>query len=415
MKTWVTYLASIAMGFATALLFKDLEGAFNIFQSATYFLVNLSLALFIPVVLITFSSGVASLRKDKVGFKMSWGIFGWAIVTSVILPLVAVAAYKIYPMAFPVTSTAGSDASSLPSIVVGGGLASLSELYPSNPFYMINYTTTFLLPLIIIAWILGISLRPSSDIIRPAYTVMNSFAEVMYRITRTVATIGSALSYFAATYFFLDLYREKTVLAVPEFAIFLSLTALFVLVAVLPLIYALFTGFRKNPYSIIGNSLSSLALGLVTANIITADLVGESISRQNGGAQKRVVSVATPIFTIVGRGGAGFISTLSALMLIHAITGEAVSTSVALVVAAAAMLASFTSSVFMGFETIAIVYIILSMLKINTYGAEMTIVALLPLLGGLGTMLDSAINNLGAVIASFFIGTDVKVPYSETI
>ena len=415
MKTWVTYLAALAMGFATALLFRDLNGAFGIFQSVFYFLVNLSIALFIPIVLITFSAGVASLKKDSAGSKMSWGIIGWAIVTSVLLPLVAVGVYKLFPTPFPVSSSAGTDASTIENLVTNKSMAALSQLYPANPFMLVSYASTFLLPVVIIAWILGVSLKPSSDVIRPAYTVMNSFAEVMYRITRTVATIGSAFAYFAATYFFLYLYREKTVLVSGRFLAIMACSTLLVLLIIIPFIYALITGFRKNPYSVIGNSISSLSLGLTTGNIIAADLVGESISRQNGGAQKRTVSVATPIFTIIGRGGTGFISTLAILMLIQATTGSEVSSSIAMVVAAMTMIATFSASAFIGYEVIAIVYITLSMLQINTYGAEMTIVALLPLLSGLGTMLDSAINNLGTVIASFFIGTDIKVPYSETI
>ncbi len=117
MKTWVTYIAALAMGFATALLFKDINGIFGIFMNIFYFGVNLSIALFIPIVLITFSSGVASLKKDQVGSKLSWGLIGWAVITSVLLPLVAVAVYKLFPTNFPVTSTAGTDTSSIKSII----------------------------------------------------------------------------------------------------------------------------------------------------------------------------------------------------------------------------------------------------------------------------------------------------------
>lgn len=415
MKTWVTYIAALAMGFATALLFKDINGIFGIFMNIFYFGVNLSIALFIPIVLITFSSGVASLKKDQVGSKLSWGLIGWAVITSVLLPLVAVAVYKLFPTNFPVTSTAGTDTSSIKSIIENKSLSALSQLYPSNPFRTLSYASTFLLPVIIIAWILGLSLKPSSDVIRPAYTVVNSFAEVMYRITRTATVIGSAFAYFASTYFFLYLYREKTLLVSKRFLAVTTSSTFFVLLIILPLLYALITGFRKNPYSVIGNSVSSLSLALVTGNILTADLVGESISRQNGGAQKRAVSVTTPVFTIIGRGGTGFVSTLSSLMLLEAITGAEVSLSISMVIAAMTMIVTFSSSAFIGYEIIAIVYLTLSYLKINTYGAEIAIVALLPFLSGLGTMLDSAINNMASIIASFFIGTDIKVPYSETI
>lgn len=415
MKTWITYIAALAMGFATALLFKDLEGAFGVFQSVFYFLLNLSIAIFIPIVLITFASGVASLKKDRVGSKVGWGIFGWILVTSILLPLCAVGIYKLFPISFPITSTSGMDQEIIYSILSEKTYSAITLLYPSNPFMLLSYTSTFIVPIVIIAWILGLSLKPSSDIIRPAYTVMNSFSEVMYRISMTATTIGSAFAYFAITYLVLYLYREKTILVARQFSMIAFGSVFLILLIVLPLLYALITGFRKNPFSVIGNSLSSLSLALTTGNIITSSIAVESISRQNGGAQKRVVSVATPIFTMIGRGGTAFVSTLSMLMLIEAVTGEAVSSSIALVIASIAIITSFASGAFIGYEIIAITYFTLNILNINLYGAEVSLIALMPLLSGLGTMLDSAIGTFGNIIASYFVGTDVNVPYSETI
>lgn len=415
MKTWVTYIAALAMGFATTLLFKDIEGAFGVFQSVFYFLLNLSIAIFIPVVLITFASGIASLRKDGVGSKFSWGIFGWTLVTSILLPLCAVVVYKLFPVNFPVTSSVGADSMYLENMISNSSLNAISQLYPTNPFFLVAYASNFILPIIIIAWILGFSLKPSSDPIRPAYTVMNSFAEVMYRITRTITLIGSLFVYVASTYLFLDMYREKTLLVAPRFSIIIVCGALTVLFFILPLLYALLTGFRKNPYSVLFGSISSLSMAFSTGSILAASLVGESVSRQNGGAQKRVVSVGTPILSLVARGGTGFISTLVLLTLMQAVTSEVVSGAIALVIAATVMITSFSCSIFIGYEIVAIAYLTLKMLNMNFYGAEMAIVAIMPILSGLGIMLDNAIGNLGNVIASYFIGTDISVPYSETI
>lgn len=415
MKTWITYIAALALGFATALLFKDLEGAFGVFQSVFYFLVNTSIALFIPIVLITFASGVASLRKDSAGSKAGWGVLGWILITNILLPLCAVGVYKLFPVVFPNSSSAGASSDFMQSLISERSLSALSQLYPANPFLLIGYTSTFILPLIVIAWILGFSLKPSADTIRPAYTVMNSFAEVMYRITRTVATIGSAFAYIAATYLFLYLYREKTLFVAGRFSLIMLLGSFAILLFVLPLLYACVTGFRKNPYSIITRSISSLSLGITTGNILVTTLVGESISRQNGGAQKRAISVSSPIFALFGRGGTAFVTTLTILTLMQAVTGEIVSTSVALVIATVVMVTSLASGAFISYEILAMVYLTLNILNIDLYGAEMAIVALLPFLSGLGVMLDSSINNLGNVITSYFIGTDVKVPYSETI
>ena len=414
MKTWITYLAAILMGIATCLIFSDYTAVTAVYSSVTGFLVSLGIFLFIPITIITFTAGIASLRKDKLLAKSTGITVLWSLLTTAILALSAAAIFLAFPVKFPVSSSAGSDASVFESIFRTTSNRALNQIYPSNPFMSIATTTYYIVPILIISWILGISLKPNADIIRPAYTVMNSFAEVMYRIVRTITVYGFFLAYTASSYFFLALFQEKTVLVSHEFMKFFLSGTIIALLIILPLIYAIFTRFRKNPYWALGRSFTPIATGLFTGNILMSAIINEGSSRQNVGVQKRIVSTATPIFTIIGRGGTAFITTLTVLSLFNAV-GAQLSTSSAIVASLMIALASFISCIATGYEIIVVLFASLKLMNLNLYGAEATILAMLPLLTGLSVLLDSAIAALGNAAISFYTRTDVKIPYRDIL
>lgn len=414
MKTWITYLASVLMGFASCLIFGDLTIATEIYSSITTFLVNLGIFLFIPLTIITFASGIASLRKDKLGAKTTIVSIVWAVISTVVLSLIASIVFYFIPVKFPVSSSAGSDAAIFETIFNNALSHAITGLYPSNPFLTLATTSYYIIPMLIISWILGISLKPNADIIRPAYTVMNSFSEVMYRIVRTISTYGFILVYAGSSYLFLALYQEKTILVSPEFVKLFLAASLITLLVVIPLLFAIFTGFKRNPYWVLGRSFSSIVTGLFTGNILASSLVGEGVSRQNLGVQKRIVSTSTPLFILVGRGGTALISTLSVLALLKAVGAEMSLTSTILI-ALALSLTSLLSSIASGYELIIVIYGALKLMNISLYGAEATLIALLPLLSGIAIAIDVTICHFGNAVVSCATRTDVKIPYRDTL
>ena len=181
MKTWITYLASILLGLATTLLLGDSIYISSLISTLSQIVMNVGLLLFIPLVLVGFSSGVASLRKDNLGSNNLKGIVLWSVVTALILPICATLLFTLYPVAFPVTSTAGQESFS-DSLLVSMFSSAGNQLLSGNPFYTLATASSFILPVVIISWILGYALKPNADVIKPAYSIVNSFSEVMFRL-----------------------------------------------------------------------------------------------------------------------------------------------------------------------------------------------------------------------------------------
>ena len=183
---------------------------------------------------------------------------------------------------------------------------------------------------------------------------------------------------------------------------------------VLPLIYAIFTGFRKNPYGVVGRGLAGLLTAFLSSNIYASSLMGESLSRSNMGIQKRISSTATPLSILIARGGTAFVSTLTTVTLLKTLGAE-ISTFALVILALTISGLSLVSSFFPGVEIAVVSVFAIRFLNINVYGAEAAIVALLPILNGFAVMIDVLISFMASAIVGARTKTDAKIPLKDTI
>ena len=392
------------MAGATAYTFSSSTPLLKMMSAATSFLTGVAALLFLVVSFVTIASGTASLRKNRLGGRTVRITIFWAVVTTLILSLLGVILANGIPQIFPVSSSAGGNYSE----VLNSFTSSIDALDAGS------IIGKFFLPLVFAAFILGAALTPSSDVIRPAYTVMNSFSEAVYRIQRTAAYFGAFYVYVAGTAFFLNIWQEKTAFVSPKPFVALALSVLLVIMVVLPLLYAIFTGFRKNPYGVVGRGLAGLLTAFLSSNIYASSLMGESLSRSNMGIQKRISSTATPLSILIARGGTAFVSTLTTVTLLKTLGAE-ISTFALVILALTISGLSLVSSFFPGVEIAVVSVFAIRFLNINVYGAEAAIVALLPILNGFAIMIDVLISFMASAIVGARTKTDAKIPLKDTI
>lgn len=392
------------MAGATAYTFSSSTPLLKMMSAATSFLTGVAALLFLVVSFVTIASGTASLRKNRLGGRTVRITIFWAVVTTLILSMLGVIFANGIPQIFPVSSSAGGNYTE----VLSSFTSSIDALDSGS------IIGKFFLPLVFAAFILGAALTPSSDVIRPAYTVMNSFSEAVYRIQRTAAYFGAFYVYVAGTAFFLNIWQEKTAFVSPEPFVALALSVLLVIMVVLPLLYAIFTDFRKNPYGVVGRGLAGLLTAFLSSNIYASSLMGESLSRSNMGIQKRISSTATPLSILIARGGTAFVSTLTTVTLLKTLGAE-ISTFALVILALTISGLSLVSSFFPGVEIAVVSVFAIRFLNINVYGAEAAIVALLPILNGFAVMIDVLISFMASAIVGARTKTDAKIPLKDTI
>ncbi len=414
MKTWFTYIAALFFAAATAFLFADYEIVANTIAYISGYLINIATLVTLPVLVFSFTTAIASLRKDKMGGNAASSIIIWTLLTGIILPFIATGLFYLYPTAFPVTSSAGSSGDMAGYYVNYSLYSNLNALNMANPFNVMATASTVLLPLLILCWIFGAFLNPTSDQIRPAYAVMNSFSEVMHKIARFYTQFGYIICYFALSDLFLSTYIEKTLIAVPSYLIKLLIIASAAIFVALPLLFSICTRFRRNPYKALYLSLSSLLMGLSSGNIISVIPANITSGRLSLGEQKRHAVASSYFFALFAKGGSAAISTYLSLTLITAM-GGVLDLSTMVIITLTVIAVSFISSASFGMESIFITYLALKLLKIDLYGAESALLSILMVTNGIGTMLDAAIMALGSKVTAVRSKTEIEIPYKDYV
>ncbi len=404
MKTWLTYLAAVLMAGATAFAFPSSTVFLSLMERLTAALTNVAIFLFIPISFITLASAVASLKKDKIGGKTVGVNIAWAVVTSLVLAVSAVVLFTFRPLSFPVTSTSGGK-----SLELFSSYSSKLDILGTNSFL-----SSYFLPLVFFALICGAALKPSSDIIKPAYTVMNSFSEVMFRIEKTITYFGALYVYVAASSFFVGQWQEKTILNSPSFFLTLLISSVGIIVVIIPLLYAFFTLFKKNPYTVLARSLSSLFFAFFSGNIYASALQTEAVERTNLGVQKRIVNFSVPFGIFFTRGGTAFVSTLTVLSLLSSLGGE-ITIETAAVIALVNIVLSTLSFLSAGSEVALVTMVLFKACNITVYGAEAAVFAVLPFLNGIAAVLDITLISAVTNIIARKTRTDIMVPARDVI
>ena len=195
MKTWITYLTSLFLALATALLLGDTTWILPVLSSLNSLAVNTGLLLALVMTVFSLPGAIASLRKDRAGGKLVSTSVAWALVTSVLLPLFTALISSALPVVFPVSTTAGSGTIA-PQYVTNVFQSAYQATFSGNLALILSVSDSFLLPVVILAFIIGLALKPSADVIKPAYITINSFSEVMFRIARALNYFGYIFAYF---------------------------------------------------------------------------------------------------------------------------------------------------------------------------------------------------------------------------
>ncbi|MDY4888558.1 MAG: cation:dicarboxylase symporter family transporter [Sphaerochaetaceae bacterium] len=418
MKTWLSCTLAAIIGFTAAWIL----GSFSIFDTiigyATGILLNIGTFILLPLVFVTLMAATASLRKDKGSIGPVYLVStAWSLFTAIALSILAGVAFMLLPSDFPMaTGTKFTTDTSLAESLTTSIFTMFSRYNPiaNSPFMNLIVSPTWLLPIAFTAFIFGFVLKPDNDAIRPAYVVMNSFSEIMFRLSRAMACISWLFVAFFSAYWF-KAFKTSEILTVPNFAIFIGVAVASAILVLIPILFWFFTGFKGNPYKLIARSLGVSLTGLFSTNMLLAMTGTYHISRRNLGVEKRVTSTVLPFSTFFTRGGTAMISTICLCALCTRANIAILDFRSISLIAIFCTAFSLLCSINLGFETVFVTVLAANALGYNLGGIEVLIIGLLPLVNGLGIFVDMILSSLGTYVSGKAINAISEVPFKETL
>ncbi|MBQ3317869.1 MAG: cation:dicarboxylase symporter family transporter [Spirochaetales bacterium] len=421
MKTWLTYLAAAAMGLAFELTLHGSGFYLSFITFMADVMLKLGIFMVFPLAFFTMTSGTASLTRKRGNNSYVWlSTILWATFTTAVLSIAAGLLFRVFPAVLPTTSTSTANAqqaSELSSAIIGSTVTRLAAANPLSVNSFLNFikSSDCLLPIILIALIFGYAIRPTSEVIRPAYITLNSISEVMFRLAKIIARFLWIGIFFISGVWFHNLWTDATVFYSWRFVVLCCIIGFGMLFVIIPLVYGIMTGFRRNPYRQIVRLLSSGVAAFFSVNYLFSMNTLYTDCRINLGIQKSVVSSALPLHSILTKGGSALVSSMCTCSIVFAATGVTPTALQTVTIALACTLASFICSIHAGYEVLFITTYALGLLNINAGGAQFAIIALLPMLNGMALLLDVMLAGLGTSFTASNLNADCYITAEDIV
>jgi Na+/H+-dicarboxylate symporter len=320
MKDWFKYIVATVAGLALVLIFPESGIAKSVINTGAAVFENLGRYILIPFVFISFTSGIANLRRQKQAFKAVIYSLGWGVLTSLALTITAgLIAWKIFPANFSgVTGT---------KTISALGITPFSEFITGviNANILSSFTgdLSLLLPVVVFALLLGVALKPDEDFIRPAFAVMNSFSEAFYKLARILTELLILGVVFISAVWFAETFSSNIISDSIKLVFLIAVVTLLAVFLILPLLLVIL-GKTRKPYLWLFALIPPAILAWFSGSTLTAQVPLLLHTRNNLGVAKRVSSTSIPLLAIMGRSGSAMIGVVTVCSLYSTINGSSI-------------------------------------------------------------------------------------------
>lgn len=416
MKKWTINLLAILVGFTAAVFLLDNQSLQILFMRVSTMFISLIPYVTYGMLFFLTTAGVASLNLQHLTRKTISYAAVWVII--IVLMVMVTGGFFAYLMPIPdLDAFISSNAPSAGSVSsFEGSSATITAALSGTLFDPFYRSSGLLLPVIGAALVLGYGITPVKEVIRPAYSIMNSFSEVCYTLFNGIGHLMNVGLAFMSGLLLSRLAGIHDWGLLTQFFIFLSLAVLIFILLILPVLLVILTK-EKRPYSLIFGLASPILLAFWSGTSSYALPMTLQHIRLNLGIAKRITSVSLPVITLIGRSGSALISCFVLIAFQTELLGATLSAITILMTLLSCILFSLAAYAFPGFEILFICTGTAGMLGLPILDGTLPsfLLILNPLLQGLGAVLDTLIAGLGTAVCGYMLHAHIPVPAKERI
>jgi len=316
MKIWLKLLIGMIVGTLFALVTPAREQVAAALLSASEVVVQIGGYALFPLVFTSLAMGVYTLRLDKQAMLVYKQAALYLVITTAILAFVGLGSVVLFSPRIPII-TISVDAPAVP--VLPG---TLKQVFPGNLFAVFAGADSLLLPVVVLAVILGANLTFDRVITRPIVQLADSLSRTFYHLNSLIAELlwigmipvtASAVLQIALTRN-LEIYNELFLIIVID--------CLFVIFAIYPVLLYLIDR-DSNPFKVLYGAAASALAGLTTGNQFLATGLLFKHGKENLGVPRTIGSVVFSLFAVFGRAGTSLISSISFYLILNSLLPSA--------------------------------------------------------------------------------------------
>ncbi|MFP4425098.1 MAG: cation:dicarboxylate symporter family transporter [Spirochaetaceae bacterium] len=315
MKLWLRLLIGLVVGLLLGLYLPDRAGDTGaLFSDLSALVINIGRFLLFPLVFFSAVTAVDELRDESNLLSVLLWTLLLVFATALGSVVIATAFILIFaPERIPPILEEGEPQR------IEGLTELLSDVFPRNLFSLFAGDGTALLPLLVLAFILGSVLAYDRHVTDPVATVVDSASRIFYRLSSLlVEVIGIGLIAVAAS-LMLNLRRTAELAIYGQLLLVVSVAILFVGLILYPLAIYLINR-RSDPFrwlaSMAAPAMQALASGDVYfayPTLVRVTSKEREIGRRRGGA-------ILPVATLFGRAGSAAVAAATFIVIIRSYT-----------------------------------------------------------------------------------------------
>ena len=308
MKIWIKLLVGSVIGVLAGIFIPAQAQGF--FDSLSGLLVGIGRYVLFPFVFFSLGIGTSELRQEKRLVRVYLSGFKYLALSAALLVLIGTLSVLVFPPErIPITVEAEKAFASV-SVMDG-----LRTIFPRNLFSVIWGSGDFLLPLIVLAFLLGVNMDFDRQLTRPIVQIFDSMSRIFYHLNSLIVELfGFAMIVITAAWMMrvshADLAMYKQIL------IILAVDVGIVVFGVFPLgLYLL--GVKENPYRWLYAAMGPAIAGLFTGDAYLSLGFLTKHGKESLGVPRMVGSAVYPLFAVLGRAGTAMISSVSFILILR--------------------------------------------------------------------------------------------------
>lgn len=314
MKLWMKYLSALVLGGAAAFFLPLGEAFLEGMDFLARQTIHLGKYVLFPLVFFSLPIAVCQILRLKKMASLAVRIVLLTLGATAIMLIIGMTAALTLPSdRIPITiqedlAYANPDFTQV-----------VDSIISPNLFRIFTGDATLILPLCILALILGVTFNFDKEQTGPAFNLFDSLSRVFYRINLKITSSMAFLT------FFVSFGTVKSLLSISDLSFYtqhiliLTVSSAFFLFIVYPL--ALFlAGGRGNPLNHIYSIMTPLMTGLISGDIFYNYSILTAHLKENEGIPREIGGVAVPFFTLFARSGTALVGGASMLLIIRSYT-----------------------------------------------------------------------------------------------
>ncbi len=308
MKIWIKLLIGSLIGLTLGFFIPVQAQGF--FDSLTSVLVGIGRYALFPFIFFSLGIGTSELRQEKRLGRVYLSLFKYLALAAALLIVIGTLSVLVFPPErIPITVEADK---SFTAVSVLDGLRSI---FPGNLGSVFYSSGDFLLPVMVLAFLLGLNMDFDRQLTRPVVQIFDSMSRIFYHLNSLVVELFAiAMIAIAATrvshlaHADMGMYKQIIIIVTVDVAV--------VAFGVFPgALYLL--GIRENPYRWLYASIGPAIAGLFTGDQYISLGVLTKHGKESLGVPRMVGSAVYPAFAVLGRAGTAMVSSVAFILILR--------------------------------------------------------------------------------------------------